>query len=366
MNRRSPASALATIVFAASVTLASCSTSTPGSTSSLGTPAAGRQTPLPSSACRLPVSVYLGNQYQVGFVDFPGGTLKVDSDAIVYAGQGGGTQTLKQPVLKGGASAAYDAAAGRWLPTLPALVSVDGSRYAYTGPNNDQIHLVDVSTGADRVLLSGGQRLVSAMSLQPEGLLVREAGFPGDVGHLVVIDPATAVSRPLAAGYIGWHFAANGAVFGTDNNPDDPSPLFHFDEPGGVSPDRAWRLPISGGHPTLWLYRPGRLVEVAGLDNAGRLIVVVVGMDRTEVWALTGPANGSLIYQGPGHQGTDPLGLNAFEVGIGIADTHGFWLGTETGVARYSDGTGFQLVYSGQAPVTGAGPSAWGPAGSCR
>ena len=64
-----------------------------------------------------------------------------------------------------------------------------------------------------------------------------------------------------------------------------------------------------------------------------------------------------MIYQGPGSAHQDPLGLNDYNLaGPGIADRDVFWLGTSSGILRYSESGGFRLVYSGEAI----------PAGPCR
>jgi len=332
------------------------------------------ETSRPTLGCRLPVAglapdVSEPARRDVGFVDYPGGALSLDSDGIVYDAATGVFHTINQPYLYGQDAEAYDAPAHRWVPTIYALVSPDGSEYAYQAPGvldaatqsygPSSIHVVQVGTANDRAINSQNAYPVA---FEPEGVLIviSTATYGSDplspTETLVLLDPTTGSSRQLMKGSVRWSLASKGEVFGTDINPADPRPLIQSPmEPGpSRAPDRAWRLDTATGSPVQWLYRPGRLVEVAGLDAGGRLIAIVVGFDKTEVWALTGPESGEKVYDGPGHGQADPLGLSGFGVSVpGIADGNRFWLSTSTGIVSYSSGSGFKLVHGGQAAPAG-------------
>jgi len=61
--------------------------------------------------------------------------------------------TAQADILYGQLPASYDRAANRWIPSR--AMSLDGLRYAYmdyTQPMQNQLHVVDVATGADRKL----------------------------------------------------------------------------------------------------------------------------------------------------------------------------------------------------------------------
>jgi hypothetical protein len=219
------------------------------------------------------------------------------------------------------------------------------------------IDVVNVASATDRAISSQGAYPVA---FRPEGILVVITVYGSDQFNqsqtLELLDPTTGSSRQLSKSGVGWSIASEGAVFGTDLNPADPSPLIMSPtEPSqSRAPDRAWRLDTATGSSAQWLYRPGRLVEVAGVDSSGRLIAVIVGFDKTEIWALNAPESGERIYDGPGHGQADPLGLNGFGITVpGILDGNGVWLSTSTGIILYTARSGFSLVYTGQAVPAG-------------
>jgi len=332
-------------------------------------------TPSPSATpvCQLPVAGLPPDatdpaRRDVGFVSFPGGNLTLATDAITYERDSGGFRTISQPYLYGQDSEAYDAVVGRWVPTTHLLITLDGSEYAYQAPGTfdattqlfgpSSIHIVQVAFASDRLVTAQNAYPVGFL---PEGLLAvvptATASDPRNPTQiLLLVDPRTGSTQQLGKSVVAWTAHSGDYVFGTDLSPDDPSPLIQSPlEPGqSRASDRAWRLDLKTGTAAQWLYRPGRLVEVAGVDAEGRLIAVVVGFDKTEVWALSGPETGERIYEGPGHGQSDPLGLSGFGiVSPGIADKNGFWLGSNTGIVLYSAGSGFKLVYNGQAIPAG-------------
>jgi hypothetical protein len=332
-------------------------------------------TPSPSATpgCQLPVAGLPPDatdpaRRDVGFVSFPGGNLSLATDAITYERDSGGFRTISQPYLYGQDSEAYDAVAGRWVPTTHLLITPDGSEYAYQAPGTfdattqlsapSSIHIVLVALASDRLVTAQNAYPVAFV---PEGLLAvvptATASDPRNPTQiLLLVDPRTGSTQQLGKSVVDWTAPSGDYVFGTDLSPDDPSPLIQSPlEPAqSRAPDRAWRLDLKTGTAAQWLYRPGRLIEVAGVDAEGRLIAVVVGFDKTEVWALSGPETGERIYEGPGHGQSDPLGLSGFGiVSPGIADKNGFWLGSNTGIVLYSAGSGFKLVYNGQAVPAG-------------
>jgi hypothetical protein len=325
-----------------------------------------------TTGCHLPVAGLPPDandpaRRDVGFVSFPGGNLSLAADAITYARDTGLFRTTSQPYLFGQDAEAYDSVAGRWIPTTYLLIAPDGSAYAYQAPGTlDQatqsygpssIHLVDVATAVDR---QDGPAMGSyPIAFLAQGVLVVTSTDTGPgsngVDTLWLLEPGQSAATKVSSGTIGWDFATGGYVYGTDLNPADPSPLVMSPMEPGISraPDRAWRLDIQSGNATPWLYRPGKLVEVAGIDGDGRLIVIVTGFDKTEVWALTAPETGEKIYDGPGQGPNDILGLGSFVFAHpGITDANGFWFGTSTGIVLYTR-AGFKLVYEGQASPAG-------------
>lgn len=298
----------------------------------------------------------------------PGGTLSLATDAITYDSGRDIFRTTSQPYLYGQDAETFDAAVARWVPTAWQLVSPDGGEYAYQGPGTldpktksygpSSIHIVQVAAGVDRVV---DQQNAYPVAFVRGGLFVvipnATASNPrSQMDTLLLLDPSTGSTRQLGKSAVYWSVADGNFLFGTDLNPADPSPLIQSPiEPAmSAAPDRAWQLNLQTGVAAQWLYRPGRLVEVAGVDSDGRLIAVVVGLRKTEVWALTGPETGARIYEGPGHSQIDPLGLGNYGIqSPGIADTNAFWLSSGTGIVRYATSSGFTLVYKGLAVPAG-------------
>lgn len=329
--------------------------------------------PTATPGCQLPVAGLPPDatdpaRRDVGFVSFPGGKLSLASDAITYERDSGGFRTISLPYLYGQDSEAYDAAVARWVPATHLLVTADGSEYAYQAPGTfdattqsygpSSLHIVQVASASDRLV---NAQNAYPLAFVPEGLFAviptATASDPRNPTQiLLLVDPKTGSTQQLGKSTVAWTAASGDYLFGTDLNPADPNPLIQSPlEPGpSRAPDRAWRLDLQTGTAAQWLYRPGRLVEVAGVDGDGHLIAVVVGFDKTEIWALTGPESGQAIYEGPGHGQYDPLGLSGFGIpSPGIADKNGFWLSSNTGVVLYSPGSEFKLVYKGQAVPVG-------------
>jgi len=92
----------------------------------------------PSSTCRLPVLKaphgMSDESSQFGFLSLPGGAFT--------------------PVA---VERYYDRPLGRWVSGGPPALSADGLRYAYVeGQTTTEVHFVDLQSGTDKVLASGG------------------------------------------------------------------------------------------------------------------------------------------------------------------------------------------------------------------
>src|SRR5216684_9163523 len=90
-------------------------------------------------SCRLPVRWAAQDGFKGGFLTFPDQGLTVDPTASLF----------------------YDRAFAKWLPATRNQVSPDGRRYAYAGEKapsyaGGKLHVVDVATGIDTVVYSGG------------------------------------------------------------------------------------------------------------------------------------------------------------------------------------------------------------------
>jgi hypothetical protein len=199
-----------------------------------------------------------------------------------------------------------------------------------------------------------------------------EAGFHRSTG-LWRFDIATHGLTRLADRSSYWSEAGLGSYVGlgaawrTDIDPNDPSP---DGSRGRTSTNRLVRLDLKTGATSYWLTRHGAEVAMIGPDAQGYPLVAVRSQQTTEVWHLTGPEQGSLVYKGP-FSAQD--GIGPYEDGTSggyrprqvLLDSHGMWIST-------SDGRDFHLLLytSGRLekmPSIGLDDAvhAWHPAGGC-
>jgi len=159
----------------------SAAPSAPATTAS-GSPRGSADLPITTVgfSCSLPVTFHQG----AGFVTFPAATLKPDPSAALEVADSSQPiyRTVAQPHLYGrGGAMFYDRARSRWVPAPREAVSTDGARYAYaTGdPNAQKLHVVEVATGADRVIdLVGFPFVAVVLDFAPAGIYLI-SGYEG-------------------------------------------------------------------------------------------------------------------------------------------------------------------------------------------
>ena len=341
------------VLLVAIVALAACSSPSPVASSSppATTPAspfappAASATPAPSASpvatvdvaytglslnCRLPVSwpVKSGQTYTytAGFISFPTGALTVD------------------PAAPAG-SVFYDRALSRWLPVYRPAVSPDGKRYAYSEGNAflgtaGKLHVVDVATGADRVIYSG-DRVYAVVDFAADGLYLTAAAPEGRPRGLWWQDPtggaATLISSSIASPAVG-----GGAGWGADFNTADPSP-----GPGGLEGpmNRLLRFDLRTGTSSPWFYKPGSNLYVMGFDPVGHPLVstfVVTdpsGQGTNEIWLVVSQTSAVAIFSGTGA---------AIPSRLAALDGHGEWFdgGSQGGTVWLSVAGSTQVVAS--------------------
>lgn len=310
------------------VLLAGCAESTPASSTATPSHAATRArlasplegpSPTPSNSpvatvdftCRLPVSIAApgGSSYEGGFISFPSGKLTIDR-----AGAGGRY---------------YDMAFSKWLPVERNSVAPDGLHYAFgtqTADNKPLLHVVSVSSGSDRVYnlpsdmydAIGG---IYVIDFQPNtvymGLFV-EGGIIGIWALNLTTAQTVKIAAPEDAAVMDGSVA-----WGTDFNQADSNPLSF---PPGFRANEVERFDTSDGSTTTWLYRPGNLVGVIGVDRAHHPIVsVLIDKDTVELLLLLDAKTQQTIYSGSSNSwigNIDTLG------GGIISDSHGIWFGS--------------------------------------
>src|ERR1051326_4875773 len=145
-------------------------------------------------SCRLPVTwqVQIDDGTLIpkaGFVTFPTGKLAEDASAPSTAWF-------------------YDRAFSKWLPVGRTSVSPDGRRYAYTegnalsGDTKGKVHVVDVATGADKVLYSGSP-VFGIGDCTPAVLYLTSAPGEGRGRGLWLQNPAGGAPRLITQAIIG-------------------------------------------------------------------------------------------------------------------------------------------------------------------
>ena len=289
-------------------------------------PAARTPTSPTAANCRLPVSItdVSGNQ-QGAFITYPGGAMTIDA-----AGVGG---------------AYYDAAKARWLPVPASGVSADGSRYAYTEHKvpgtavQARLHVVDVSTGSDKVYALGSSTDLTAfvvVQFAPEGIWLSYAGYESPRGGLFLLDLTNGALHDLGGQQVIFDAVAGGSgVFWfTDSGP-HPQQSAGL---GGPLPARVQRFTVSDGKTQAWFTKDGAYLTVLGTDLAGDPIIT----DASSVWLARSPSDAKSI------------GLPA-DFYQAFADKHGIWFGGRQGIYLYSVAGDVQKI-SGQEAV---------PAGTC-
>ena len=238
----------------------------------------------------------------------------------------------------------YDRAFSRWLPAPRSAVSPDGKHYAYMlrgealVADKDAMQIVDVATGRVQsypaVPAGSTPERYIVLDYSSEGVYLGLA-YEGPIRGLWMINPNTGAIRKVAdLGYL--QAIGGGAAWLGSVNPADPS-----HPPGGlVTPaDTIDRFDLTTGGRTTWLYKAGMGVYVLGLDTAGHPIVEAwSGSPAGDIQLLlvTGPGTSQAIFRGVDSQ----LG----GLGNPIADSHGVWFGSSTGIFLYSPAGGFQKV----------------------
>jgi hypothetical protein len=333
--------------------LASCGG--PSSASPSPSPSASTSANGTSLACKLPISYPpKAGDLEGGWVTFPGGQTQGDADAI-FRRSGNLLRSNTQPTLSGDGPIFYDRARSRWVPVGKKAVSDDGVNYGYMDPGNAQntahqtLHLVVVATAQDRVIT-----LPSLPAFTTWGILeytgsriyLRQVGFegPGPPG-LWWLDPATGQVHKLFDDRTPAALQGQTAWFETVN-PADGQAITN-QQSGTKLPDQVERRDLQSGATVLWLYRPGSVVEVVGLDNADHPFVAVSKgqspTDAMELVVLNGPSAAGRIYQATVAE-IDGLTVN-------FTDQHGTWFGGDRGISLYADGTFRQVSSTGARPA---------------
>src|SRR5712692_4870251 len=166
-------------------------------------------------------------------------------------GQGSGPQTpgfltipgdVFTPAVDAGDGMFYDRPLKRWIGWGPPAMSADGTRYAYaefiSATKTSRIHLVDVRSGTDRIVASGGPWV--GVGLEADAFYAMSIDFiqSAAYGNLQVDKGLWKVpldrSSPaqLTSDARNWAWVADGGVYGDRSSMDvagGPNDVVRFD-----------------------------------------------------------------------------------------------------------------------------------------
>ncbi len=241
----------------------------------------------------------------------------------------------------------FDWTAGRWVPASWQSISADGLRYAYVDVipdsseplrNRTPVHVVDVTTGSDRVVHDGGS--LAILDFAQQGIFLTQVTYGFSEGALKVflLNPDTGAfttvlgtDRPFVDG------AGGGAAWTVDDAPGTTS----FTQYRLIG-DRLSRVDING-QITPWFVLPSMDVFLIGFDLEGHPIVAAANANSFEVWIAYGPSSAVRLYEGPANASPNGIGFST-----AIPDgPHGIWFSTSRGVYLYTATQGMKLVATG-------------------
>ena len=294
------------------------------------------------SACRLPIGISWSapavtpGSPPSGFLAYPGGSFTPDSSSNPAHSpyRGPNTWVVGLPYVP-----SYDRPARQWLPVPPALISPDGATYTFTeqiyppalpsaasaprfaAPTGTHIHIVDVASAADRVILNARSNWAAIGYSGESVYLIDAQAEAAPDSSLYALDVSTGaiqeLEAPLAAGSpaspIEWTVIGSGAAWGTDLD------------------GRLARLDFQTRRVSLWLSNSGT-IRLIGLDEHGMPIV-------------SGNPFGARLVTAPDQ--TVEIADATVSVDDVIADTHGIWvLSGGRNVYLWTSGAGLSLIGS--------------------
>jgi len=273
----------------------------------------------PVATCRLPVYWDVNRPSPPG-IDLHAGFVSVPDGAVSEVGV--------LPELANAFGATYDAASDRWLRIFRQLLSPDGTEYTYwaADPTHDEVHVVDIATGADRTIYNGPTLYIPIAFEQDVIYLVHAINPRQSVFEkLYRVDPAGGAPPTLVPGsdhhmyQYGWVLISDGAAWGID-----------YRVQGGAYVYSVLRLDLATAEVTLWMEGPpDDQILPSGTDQLHRLYI----SDGQQLWRLVSPGQRD-TFANPGQVsgGASVGGSTAF-----VSDSKGVWFAGRAGVWFYSD-----------------------------
>lgn len=275
-------------------------------------------------------------------------------------GQGSGPQTPGFLTLPGlnftpdtsaGDGTFYDRPLKRWVPAGPPALSSDGKTYAYVDGvlNSSRVHVVDVATKRDTVLVDGGSW--------------RLAGLAPDAVYLMKIEflPESPAFGVLVLSHGLWMVPLKGGT---------PTQLTTDDREWTLGDGAAWgggsTVNIAGGpndivrfdlntrQSTIWFARDTR-AYVFAVDSGGVPLIMSDAADD-QLWRVPAPDRAVKLWSGPtdGPRPWAPVTVDDGAVWFSSANMTRTW-----SIFRYTAAAGLEVMANfTDHPVTVAGPCA--------
>ena len=287
--------------------------------------------------CRLPARLTGPDEGSVpGFLDLATGHFVSDPAAELtkVPNSWDDWRTVATPVLRGFTGITYSRGARRWIPAERLQVSPDGIHYAYPevpAPNvNLRLHVVDLAAGTDTVVATGTSWGI--LDYRTEGIYVTKTRYYSGESNsgLWLMSPLDGSVRQVLPETATTLFLGGAAAWGSDR---------------AILPTVLYRYDLATGAREVWFTRSGRNVQFIGSDDAGHPLAVVFSTTDTkrELWLLTGPSRGTVIYSGSdGPEEQNP-----------VIDSHGVWIAGAAGLWLLPPGG--QLVQVSTAPALALG-----------
>lgn len=311
--------------------LVACSAPQASSSSS----ATGQPPTSSPSTCRLPViegSPGQGSGPQTpGFLTLPGLTFSPDPSAAdgMY----------------------YDKPLARWVPWGPPALSSDGKTYAYVDGvlNSSRVHVVEIATKRDTVLVDGGSW--------------RLAGLAPDAVYLMKIEflPESPAFGVLVLGHGLWMVPLKGGPptqLTTDNRQWTLGDGAAWGDESTVNiaggPNDIVRFDLNTRQSTIWFARNTRSYVFA--VDAGGVPLIMSDAADDQLWRVPAPDRAVKLWSGP----TDaprpwaPVTVDGGAVWFSSANMTRTWT-----IFRYTAAAGLEVMANfTDHPVTVAGPCA--------
>jgi hypothetical protein len=287
--------------------------------------------------CRLPARLIGSDDGSVpGFLDLATGHFVSDPGAELtkIPNSWDDWRTVATPVLRGFTGITYSRGVRRWIPADRLQVSPDGIQYAYPEvptPNvNLRLHVVDLAAGTDQVVSTGTNWAI--LDYRTGGIYVTQTRYYSGESNsgLWLMSPLDGSVQQLLPASATTLFLGGAAAWGSDK---------------AILPTVLYRYDLATGARSVWFTRSGRNVQFIGADDAGHPLADVFSTTDTkrELWLLTGPSKGTVIYSGNG----GPEEQNP------VIDSHGVWIAGGAGLWLLQPGG--QLAKVSTAPAQALG-----------